>query len=68
MQVHLCRDVASGAEFKVQRIQRPDGTEISFPRVDFGPIPSSVHQTSWKEHLQAIRDGNRQLLKLGNRQ
>ena len=64
MQIHICRDVASGTEFKVQRIQRPDGTEIAFPRADFGAIPPSVQETSWKEHLQAIRDGKRQLLKL----
>ncbi len=64
MQIHICRDAASGSTFKVQRIQRLDGTEIAFPRADFGAIPPSVKETSWKEHLQAIRDGKRQLLKL----
>ena len=64
MQNHICRDVASGSTFKVQRIQRSDQSEIAFPRADFGAIPPSVHETSWKEHLQAIRDGKRQLLKL----
>jgi hypothetical protein len=64
MQIHICRDVASGTDFKVQRIQRRDHTEIALPRVDFGKIPPSVHETSWQEHLDAIRDGKRQLLKL----
>ena len=64
MQMHICRDVASGSTFKVQRIQRGDRSEIAFPRADFGAIPPSVQETSWKEHLQAIRDGKRQLLKL----
>ena len=64
MQVHICRDVASGSTFKVQRIQRPDQSEIALPRADFGTIPPSVQETSWKEHLQAIRDEERQLLKL----
>ena len=64
MQIHICRDVASGKKFKVQRIQLADHTEIAFPRADYGAIPPSVKQTSWQEHLQAIRDGKRQLLKL----
>jgi hypothetical protein len=64
IQIHICRDAASGRTFKVQRIQRPDHSEIALPRADFGAIPPSVRETSWKEHLQAIRDGKRQLLKL----
>jgi beta-lactamase regulating signal transducer with metallopeptidase domain len=64
IQIHICRDVESGRTFKVQRIQRPDQSEIALPRADFGAIPPSVRETSWKEHLQAIRDGKRQLLKL----
>ena len=64
MQIHICRDAASGTEFKVQRIQRADGSEIAFPRADYGPIPAAVKETSWQEHLQAIRDGKRELLKL----
>ena len=64
LQDHVCRDVASGAKFKVQRIQLADGSEIAFPRADYGPIPAAVKQTSWQEHLQAIRDGKRELLSL----
>ncbi len=63
MQIHICRDVASESNFKVQRIGRRD-SEIALPRADFGKIPPRVKQTSWKEHLQAIRDGKRELLKL----
>lgn len=64
MQMHICRDAASGKTFMVQRIRRPDQSEIALPRADFGPLPSAVKQTSWQEHLQAIRDGKRQLLNL----
>lgn len=64
MQMHICRDAESGSTFKVQRIQLPDHSEIASPRADFGKIPPSVQKTSWKEHLQAIRDGKRKLLKL----
>ncbi len=62
MQIHLCRDVPSDKKFKVQRIERPDGSEIAFPRADFGSLPPFV--TSWQEHLQAIRAGTRTLLAL----
>lgn len=63
MQMHLCRDVASGIDFKVQRLQYADGSEVAVTWADAsGKIP--VTETSWKEHLQAIRDGKRQLLKL----
>jgi beta-lactamase regulating signal transducer with metallopeptidase domain len=64
MQVHLCRDVASGMEFKVQRIQLSDGTETALPRADYGQIPPSVKQTKWQDHVEAIRDGKRELLNL----
>ena len=64
MQIHLCRAVGSSQKFKVQRIPLPDRTEIAFPRPDFSEIPASVKQTSWKEHLQAIREGKRELLSL----
>ena len=62
MQLHLCRDVASKQKFKVQRIPLADGRELAFPRGDYGPIPPSVQETTWKEHLQAIREGKRELL------
>jgi hypothetical protein len=64
MQSHLCRDVESNQKFKIQRIARPDGRDIAFLRPDYGPIPPSVKQSSWQEHLQAIRDGKRELLEI----
>ena len=62
MLVHVCRDVQSDKKFKVQRIQRRDGSEIALPRADYGPIPPSVKEASWLEHLGAIRQGTRTLL------
>ncbi len=64
MQVRRCRDAQSDTKFKVQRIQRPDGNEIAFPRPDCGPIPPAVKQMSWQEHLRAIREGRQTLLEL----
>jgi hypothetical protein len=64
MQVHLCRDVATDQKFKVQRIPLGGGKETAFPRADYAVIPPSVKQTAWQEHLQAIREGKRELLDL----
>ncbi len=64
IRVHLCRDVETNQKFKVQRIPRRDGTVIAFPRADFGKIPPGVQQTSWQEHLQAIRQKKRDLLEM----
>lgn len=64
MQVHLCRDTLSDKKFKVQRIRHRDGSEIAFPRSDYGAVPPSLEETSWQEHQQAIRDGRRALLEL----
>lgn len=62
LQVHLCRDVESGQVFKIQRIAQPDGKDIAFPRQDGAGAPPSVKRGTWQEHLQAIRDGRRELL------
>jgi hypothetical protein len=64
MQVHLCRDVATSQKFKVQRISLGGGKEIAFPRTDYSGIPTGVKETTWQEHLQAIREGKRELLDL----
>jgi beta-lactamase regulating signal transducer with metallopeptidase domain len=64
IQCQICRDVETGKTFKVQRIPRRDGTEIALPRADFGALPPGVKKTSWKEHLETIREGKRELLKL----
>jgi len=64
MQIHLCRDVASGQKFKVQRIPLGGGKETAFLRADYSAIPQGLKQTSWQEHLQAIREGKRELLAL----
>ncbi len=62
IRVHLCRDLNSNQKFKVQRIDRHDGTVIAFPKAEFGKIPPGVQQTSWQEHLEAIRQKKRELL------
>jgi hypothetical protein len=62
MQTHLCRDVESDKKFKVQRIGVGTERDKAFPRSDFGEIPPSVKETSWKEHLEKIREGKRELL------
>jgi hypothetical protein len=64
MQVQLCRDSESKQEFKIQRIPIKDGVEIALPRADYGKISASVKETSWKEHLDLIQQGKRELLEL----
>ncbi len=64
IEIHLCRDVDSNQEFKVQHVELSDGTEIALPSVDSGKIPSAVKETNWQEHLNSIRNGKRELLKL----
>jgi hypothetical protein len=62
MQTNICRDAESGKKFMVQRMGAGTERDIAVPKTDFGEIPPSVKETSWKEHLQAIRDGKRELL------
>jgi hypothetical protein len=62
IQVHLCRDVASKENFEVRRDRLADGKEIACPQGDHGKVPATVKETSWKEHLRAIREGKRELL------
>src|SRR5208337_3997093 len=62
MQVHLCRDVATDRKFKVQRIPRGGGKDMAFPRADYSTIEPGLKETTWQEHLQAIREGKRELL------
>ena len=64
MQVHLCRDVETDQKFKVQRIPLGGGKETAFPRADYSTISPGVKQTTWQDHLQAIREGKRDLLDL----
>jgi beta-lactamase regulating signal transducer with metallopeptidase domain/protein involved in polysaccharide export with SLBB domain len=64
MESQVCRDYESGKKFKVQRIRLADRSEIALPRADYGAIPPSVKQTSWQEHLDAIRHGKRELVEL----
>jgi hypothetical protein len=63
-QIHLCRDVATNQKFKVQRIALSGGKEVAFPRPDYSTIPPGVKETTWQEHLQAIRERKRELLSL----
>ena len=63
MLVHVCRDVA-GEEVLVQRIALPDGRVIASarpPKVTEGAT-HAYPEATWMEHLQAIRDGKRELL------
>ena len=64
MQVHVCRDVATDQKFKVQRIPLGGGKETALPRTDYAAIPPGLKPTSWQQHLQAIREGKRELLGL----
>jgi hypothetical protein len=62
IQVHLCRDVDSKEKSQVRRDRLADGKEIACPQGDHGKVPAAAKETSWKEHLRAIREGKRELL------
>jgi hypothetical protein len=64
IQIHVCRDPKSKQKFEVQRFPRSGGNDVAFPRADLGKLPASVKETSWKEHLDAIHSGDRELLEL----
>ncbi len=59
---HVCRDVDVSQKLLVQRIELPDGKEIALVRGETAAVPG--YQTSWQDHLQAVRQGERVLLDL----
>lgn len=56
----LCRDVKSGRKLRVLRDEPGDGRQLAF----LTPDGASQEVETWQEHLQAIRDGRRELLGL----
>jgi hypothetical protein len=58
-QVQLCRDVKTGHKQRVQRCDRRSG---SIAHITNENAPSE--EESWQDHLQAIREGRRELLGL----
>lgn len=65
MLLHICLDKESHKKVRVQRIQLSEGKEIALYR----PYDAAAEeqatikpQSSWQEHLQAIRAGNLELL------
>jgi hypothetical protein len=64
IQVQLCRDRDSHQRFKIQHVPVPDGNDQAFISLDSGPVPKALTETSWRDHLRAIREGRRELLGL----
>jgi hypothetical protein len=65
--VHICRDVGGDQKFKVQHIPLPDGNDIALIRpfdLEAENQATTMPQTSWQEHLQAVREGKREILSL----
>jgi hypothetical protein len=56
----LCRDVNSGRKLRVQQVDRKNGSTIARITPDNAP----EEEESWKDHLQAIREGRRELVGL----
>ena len=59
---HVCRDADSDEKLLAQRIELSDGKEIASLRGEAAVKPE--YQTSWQDHLKAIRQGERVLLDL----
>lgn len=78
MLVHICDDLTSGKGIDVQRVVLQDGSQkaIATERIDPNslvriegnkvvakePTTQVWYETTWKEHLQAVREGRRKLL------
>jgi len=59
---HVCRDAVSKKQLMVMRVRHFDGDEDSLVFPD--GWDGSHYSTSWKDHLEAIRQGRRVLLDL----
>ena len=59
---HVCKGAASNQRLSVMRVRHPNGEDdaLVFPDGFEGPH----YTTSWKDHLEAIRQGRRVLLDL----
>jgi hypothetical protein len=64
LQVHLCRDKDTHQRFKIGRVAGRDGIDKAVTMPDSGPLPKSMTDGTWPEHLRAIREGKRELLGL----
>jgi hypothetical protein len=71
MLIHICRELATKQEYRIQRIAFPDPKEKTLYRAIalYGPSDvkaqektSTKPQTSWQDHLDAVRDGKWELL------
>jgi hypothetical protein len=71
MLLHICREVATNQKYRIQRIPIPDLKERSLHRqialyrsFDIGAEEktTTMPQTSWQDHLDAVRDGKWELL------
>lgn len=60
--IHVCTEADLEQKLLVQRIELPDGREIASVREETARVP--VYQTSWQDHLQLVRRGERVLLDL----
>lgn len=60
MLIHVCREVDSSQKILVQRITLLDGKQIASVRRENANSPE--YQTSWQDHLEAVRQGKRVLL------
>jgi len=59
---HVCRDADSNQKLSVLRVDHSDGEDDAL--VFLGELDQPHYSTSWKDHLEAIRRGNRVLLDL----
>ena len=68
---HICRQVATNQKYRIQRIALPDPKEKALYReialyrpFDVGAEEktTTMPQTSWQDHLDAVRDGKWELL------
>lgn len=61
---HICRDAETAQMLSVMEHRLPDGEHVA--KVDSYPLEKSQggYQTSWQDHLNAIKEGKRELVKV----
>ncbi len=66
MLIHICREFATNQKYRIQRIALPDREEKALYRQIALDLPfdvgaeektTTMPQTSWQDHLDAVRDG-----------
>jgi hypothetical protein len=71
---HICHDVGTQEKYNVLYLPRPNSDDVAYitPAAAEGDgngpeyVPLSYRETTWQEHLAAVREGKREILDVKN--